>query len=136
MANTITGPAIQFQGDRKLINTCFVLADGGSASSITLVDVSTLTPSGGNSCTRVALNKIWYQGAGAANASATIAWDATTDVPFLSLNYDNNFDFSSFGALQNTKATGYTGDVLLEIPATSVAGQEYVVWCEWIKYYD
>jgi hypothetical protein len=112
MANTITGPAIQFQGDRKLINTCFVTADGGSASSITLVDVSALTPSGGNNCTRVALNKIWYQGAGAANASATMAWDATTDVPFLSLNYDNNFDFSSFGALQNTQAAGYTGDVL------------------------
>jgi hypothetical protein len=136
MANTITGPAIQFQGDRKLINTCFVSADGGSANTIILVDVSTLTSSGGNNCTRVALNKIWYQGAGAANASATITWDATTDVPFLSLNYDNNFDFSSFGALQNTKATGYTGDVLLEIPTTSVAGQEYVVWCEWIKYYD
>jgi hypothetical protein len=136
MANTITGPAIQFQGDRKLINTCFVTADGGSASSITLVDVSALTPSGGNNCTRVALNKIWYQGAGAANASATMAWDATTDVPFLSLNYDNNFDFSSFGALQNTQAAGYSGDVLLEIPTTSVAGQEYVVWCEWIKYYD
>jgi hypothetical protein len=136
MANTITGPAIQFQGDRKLINTCFVTADGGSASSITLVDVSALTPSGGNNCTRVALNKIWYQGAGAANASATMAWDATTDVPFLSLNYDNNFDFSSFGGLQNTQAAGYSGDVLLEIPTTSVAGQEYVVWCEWIKYYD
>ena len=136
MANTITGPAIQFQGERKLINTCFVTADGGSASSITLVDVSALTPSGGNNCTRVALNKIWYQGAGAANASATMAWDATTDVPFLSLNYDNNFDFSSFGALQNTQAAGYSGDVLLEIPTTSVAGQEYVVWCEWIKYYD
>ena len=136
MANTITGPAIQFQGERKLINTCFVTADGGSASSITLVDVSALTPSGGNNCTRVALNKIWYQGAGAANASATMAWDATTDVPFLSLNYDNNFDFSSFGGLQNTQAAGYSGDVLLEIPTTSVAGQEYVVWCEWIKYYD
>jgi len=136
MANTITGPAIQFQGDRKLINTCFVTADGGNASSITLVDVSALTPSGGNNCTRVALNKIWYQGAGAANSSATITWDATTDVPFLSLNYDNNFDFSSFGALQNTQAAGYSGDVLLEIPTTSVAGQEYVVWCEWIKYYD
>ena len=48
----------------------------------------------------------------------------------------SHFDFSSFGALQNTKAAGYTGDVLLEIPTTSVAGQEYVVWCEWIKYYD
>ena len=43
MANTVTGPSIQFQGDRKLINTCFVACDGGNASSVTLVDVSALS---------------------------------------------------------------------------------------------
>jgi len=137
MANTITGPASQFDGDRKLINTCFVSCDGGNASSITLVDVSALNPNkAGEACTKVILNKIWYNGAGAANASATLTWDATADVPFLSLNYDNNFDFSSFGGLRNTEASGYTGDVKLEIPATTVAGQEVTVWCEWIKVYD
>ena len=137
MANTVTGPTIQFQGDRKLINTCFVACDGGNTSSVVLVDVSALAPNkAGEPCTRVALNQIWYNGAGAANASATLTWDADTDVPFLSLNYDNSFDFSTFGGLQNTKATGYTGDVKLEIPATTIAGQEVTVWCEWIKYYD
>ena len=137
MANTVTGPTIQFQGDRKLLNTCFVSCDGGNTSSITLVDVSALAPNkAGEACTQVSLNKIWYQGAGAANASATLTWDADTDVPFLSLNYDNNFDFSEFGGLNNTQAAGYTGDVKLEVPATTVAGQEVVVWCEWIKKYD
>ena len=137
MANTVTGPTSQFDGDRKLINTCFVSCDGGNASSITLVDVSALnTNKAGEACTKVILNKIWYNGAGAANASATLTWDATADVPFLSLNYDNNFDFSSFGGLRNTEASGYTGDVKLEIPATTVAGQEVTVWCEWIKVYD
>jgi len=38
--------------------------------------------------------------------------------------------------LNNTQAAGYTGDVKLEVPATTVAGQEVVVWCEWIKKYD
>ena len=52
MANTVTGPTIQFQGDRKLINTCFVSCDGGNTSSITLVDVSALAPNkAGEACT-------------------------------------------------------------------------------------
>ena len=137
MANTVTGPTSQNDNTRTLINTCFVSCDGGNASSVTLVDVSSLaTNTAGEPCTRVALNKIWYNGGGATNASATLTWDATADVPFLSLNYDNSFDFSTFGGLQNTKASGYTGDVKMEIPATTVAGQEVTVWCEWIKYYD
>lgn len=136
MANTVTGPTIQLDGDRKLINTCFVACDGGNASSITLVDVSALSTFQGKACTKVDLNKIWYGSGAAANSSITLTWDATADVPFLTLNYDNNFDFSEFGGLKNTEATGWTGDVKMEIPATSVAGQEFVVWCEWIKRYD
>ena len=36
----------------------------------------------------------------------------------------------------DTEAAGYTGDVKLEVPATTVAGQEFAVWCEWIKHYE
>ena len=136
MANTVTGPTIQLDGDRKLINTCFVACDGGNASSITLVDVSALNTFQGKACTKVDLYKIWYGSGAAANSSITLTWDATADVPFLTLNYDNNFDFSEFGGLKNTEATGWTGDVKMEIPATSIAGQEFVVWCEWLKRYD
>jgi len=136
MANTVTGPTIQLDGDRKLINTCFVACDGGNASSITLVDVSALNTFQGKACTKVDLNKIWYGSGAAANSSITLTWDATADVPFLTLNYDNSFDFSEFGGLKNTEASGYTGDVKMEIPATSIAGQEFVVWCEWLKRYD
>ena len=136
MANTVTGPTTQFDGDRKLINTCFVSCDGGNASSITLVDVSSLNTFQGKSCTKVDLNKIWYGSGAASNSSVTLTWDATADVPFLTLNYDNDFDFSEFGGLKNTEATGFTGDVKMEIPATTVAGQEFVVWCEWVKRYD
>ena len=136
MANTVTGPTIQLDGDRKLINTCFVACDGGNASSITLVDVSALNAFQGKACTKVDLNKIWYGSGAAANSSITLTWDATADVPFLTLNYDNSFDFSEFGGLKNTEASGYTGDVKMEIPATSIAGQEFVVWCEWLKRYD
>jgi hypothetical protein len=110
MANTVTGPTTQLDGEKTLIVYCSVYSDG-SASSTTLVDVSGLN-------------------------TASLDWDATTDVTFLTLSYDNSFDFSTFGGLKNTSASGYTGDVVFVIPSTSDAGNEYTVWCEFLKYYE
>jgi|TARA_R110000824_G_scaffold379911_1_gene572080 hypothetical protein len=135
MANTVTGPTKQFDGQKKLIVYCSVYSDG-SASSTTLADVSGLNKSpDGTACSTVTLNKIWYTCSGAPDAPASLDWDADTDVTFLTLSYDNSFDFSDFGGLTNTAATGYSGDVLLVIPSTSDAGNEYTVWCEFIKNY-
>ena len=135
MANTVTGPTIQYDYDKKLVVYCSVLSDG-SASSTTLVDVSALTANNGKACAHVALSKIWYTAGGGTDAPASLDWDADTNVTFLTLSYDNMFDFSSIGGLVNTEATGYSGDVLFVIPSTSDAGNEYIVWCEFIKYYE
>ena len=136
MTNTVTGPTNQDDGERKLIVYCSVYSDG-SASSTTLVDVSALNTSPqGKSCAHVALNRIWYSVGGGTDAPASLDWDATTDVTFLTLSYDNAFDFSDIGGLINTEASGYTGDVLLVIPSTADAGNEYTVWGEFLKYYE
>ena len=137
MANTVTGPTNQDDGEKKLIVYCSVLSDG-SASSTTLVDVSGLNTStlNGGSCAHVSLNRIWYTVSGAPDAPASLDWDATTDVTFLTMSYDNSFDFRTIGGLQNTAASGYTGDVVLVVPSTSDAGNEYTVWCEFLKYYE
>ena len=137
MANTVTGPTNQLDGEKTLIVYCSVYSDG-NASSTTLVDVSGLNTStlNGGSCSHVALNKIWYTVSGAPDAPASLDWDATTDVTFLTLSYDNAFDFSDIGGLINTEASGYTGDVLLVIPSTADAGNEYTVWAEFLKYYE
>ena len=105
MANTVTGPTIQYDYDKKLIVYCSVLSDG-SASSTTLVDVSALTKNNAKSCAHVALSKIWYTVGGGTDAPASLDWDADTNVTFLTLSYDNMFDFSSIGGLVNTEATG------------------------------
>jgi hypothetical protein len=137
MANTVTGPTKQLDGEKKLIVYCSVLSDG-SASSTTLVDVSGLNTStlSGAACAHASLNKVWYSVGGGTDAPASLDWDADTDVTFLTLSYDNSFDFSEIGGLKNTAATGYSGDVLLVIPSTSDAGNEYTVWCEFLKYYE
>ena len=137
MPNTVTGPTNQDDGEKKLIVYCSVLSDG-SASSSTLVDVSALNTStlNGESCAHVSLNRIWYTIGGGTDAPASLDWDASTDVTFLTMSYDNAFDFSTIGGLQNTAASGYTGDVLFVIPSTADAGNEYTVWCEFLKYYE
>ena len=136
MADTVTGPTIQYDYDKKLVTYCSVYSDG-SGSSTTLVDVSALSQSANKeTCTHVALNKIWYTVGGGTDAPASLDWDASTDVTFLTLSYDNMFDFSSIGGLVNTEASGYTGDVLLVVPSTADAGNEYTVWCEFLKYYE
>ena len=137
MANTVTGPTNQDDGEKKLIVYCSVYSDG-SASSTTLVDVSALNTAtlNGESCAHVSLNRIWYTIGGGTDAPASLDWDATSDVTFLTMSYDNAFDFSTIGGLQNTAASGYTGDVLFVVPSTSDAGNEYTVWCEFLKYYE
>ena len=79
MANTVTGPTNQDDGEKKLIVYCSVYSDG-SASSTTLVDVSALNQSANKeTCTHVALNKIWYSVGGGTDAPASLDWDADTD---------------------------------------------------------
>ena len=46
-------------------------------------------------------------------------WDADTDVVFQTLAGEMEYDYSSFGGLKNTEATGFTGDVNVVLPACS-----------------
>ena len=115
------------------------LADGATElSSNVFVDVSALNthPMTGAACSRVRLNKIWYNVSITAPVDAVrLYWDADTDVQFLTLNYNGSHDFSSIGGIKNTEATGVTGDVKLTLPAVT-SGDTASVHCEWIKVYS
>ena len=45
------------------------------------------------------------------------------------------YDYSSFGGLKNTEATGFTGDVNVVLPACA-NGDTGTIVCEWIKVYE
>lgn len=46
--------------------------------------------------------------------TATLLWDATTDVEFLQLPEGEDIvDYERFGGLQNTAGTGKTGDIMI-----------------------
>ena len=133
MAATVLNTTV-FDGDKKLITHYNVVSDA-SGSTTTIVDVSALATNNGKTCKTVRLNKVSF------NVSVTAAVDAIrmvwggSDVVFQTLNGEMEYDYSSFGGLKNNKASSYTGDVNLTLPACT-SGDSGTVVCEWIKVYE
>ena len=134
MADTVLNTTV-FDGAKKLITHYNVVSDN-SGSTTKIVDVSGLATNNGKTCRTVRLNKVSFNVSVTAPVDAIrMQWDATTDVVFQSLNGEMEYDYSDFGGLKNTKASGYTGDVNIVLPACA-AGDTGTVVCEWIKVYE
>ena len=134
MADTVLNTTV-FYGAKKLITHYNNVSDS-SGGSTKIVDVSTLASNNGKTCKTVRLNKVSFNVSVTAPADAVrLLWDATTDVAFQTLAGEMAFDYSDFGGLKNTKASGYSGDVNLTLPACT-AGDTVTVVCEWIKVYE
>ena len=133
MADTVLN-TIVFDGAKKLITHYNVVSDN-SGGTTEIVDVSELASNNGKTCKTVRLNKVSF------NVSVTAPVDAIrmvwggSNVVFQTLNGEMEYDYSSFGGLKNNKASSYTGDVNLTLPACT-AGDTGTVVCEWIKVYE
>ena len=135
MADTVLNTTV-FDGSKKLITHYNVVSDN-SGGTTKIVDVSGLAKSpAGKSCLTVRLNKVSCNVSVTAQADALrMQWDATTDVVFQTLAGEMDFDYSDFGGLKNTEASGFTGDVNVVLPACA-AGDTGTIVCEWIKVYE
>ena len=135
MADTVLNTTV-FDGARKLITHFNVVSDG-TGSTTKIVDVSTLTSNNGKTCKTVRLNKVSFNVSVTAPVDALrMDWDNSgTNVVFLTMNGEMEYDYSSFGGLKNTEASGYSGDVNITLPACS-NGDSATVVCERIKVYE
>ena len=135
MADTVLNTTV-FDGSKKLITHYNVVSDS-SGSTTKIVDVSELNSSPANkTCKTVRLNKISFNVSVTAPVDAIrMQWDADTDVVFQTLAGEMEFDYSDFGGLKNTEATGFTGDVNVVLPACT-SGDTGTIVCEWIKVYE
>ena len=134
MADTVLNTTV-FDGSKKLITHYNVVSDN-SGGTTKIVDVSALATNNGKACTKVRLNKVSFNVSVTAHVDALrMLWDATSDVVFLTMNGEMEYDYSSFGGLKNTEASGFTGDVNITLPACT-AGDTATVVCEWIKVYE
>ena len=134
MADAVLNTTV-FDGAKKLITHYNVVSDS-TGGTTKIVDVSALASNNGKTCKTVRLNKVSFNVSVTAPVDAIrMLWDADTDVTFQTLNGEMEYDYSSFGGLKNTEATGYTGDVNITLPACS-NGDSATVVCEWIKVYE
>ena len=135
MADTVLNTTV-FDGSKKLITHYNVVSDG-SGSTTKIVDVSELNTNNGKSCVKVRLNKVSFNVSVTAQVDALrMNWDNSgTNVDFLTMNGEMEYDYSSFGGLPNTEATNFTGDVNITLPACT-NGDTATVVCEWIKVYE
>ena len=135
MADTVLNTTV-FDGSKKLITHYNVVSDG-DGSTTKIVDVSTLASNNGKSCVKVRLNKVSFNVSVTAPVDALrMDWDNSgTNIVFLTMNGEMEYDYSSFGGLKNTEATNFTGDVNITLPACT-DGDSGTVVCEWIKVYE
>ena len=135
MADTVLNTTV-FDGAKKLITHYNVVSGDGEGSTTKIVDVSGLNSNNGKTCKTVRLNKVSFNVSVTAPVDAIrMQWDATTDVVFQTLAGEMEFDYSDFGGLKNTEATGFTGDVNVVLPACT-SGDTGTIVCEWIKVYE
>ena len=110
MADAVTSQTL-FDGDKHVVMKFTNIADGTGESAVKKVDVSALNADiNGNTCTSVAIEKIWWQCIG---MKVRMFFDATSDAFIIELgeNQSGHHDYSEFGGLKNNAGSGKTGDI-------------------------
>ena len=135
MADTVLNTTV-FDGAKKLITHYNVVSDS-TGGTTKIVTVANLAKNNGKSCVKVRLNKVSFNVSVTAPVDALrMDWDNSgTNVVFLTMNGEMEYDYSSFGGIPNNEATNFTGDVNITLPACT-AGDSATVVCEWIKVYE
>lgn len=107
MPNTVTRTILN-DGPRNAVVLCTVIGDGsGEETAAVVVDASDLSGAPTN-------YNVIYVHAVMAGLTGRLSFDATTDVPFLSLADTNNIvDWKCFQGVRNFAGAGKTGDILL-----------------------
>ncbi len=128
MANVITKQTIM-DGPRNLVVKATIVGDGVEGEYtdellINVSDYSSPTPDGTNP---VKITKIW---ACLNGFSATLEWDATTNVDILTIPQDEDFDqdYTDISGLANNAGTGITGDILIDTAGLGAEEGTLLLW--------
>ena len=110
MADAVTSQTL-FDGDKHVVMKFTNISDGSGESAVKKVDVSALESDiYGNTCSSVAIEKIWWQCIG---MKVRMFFDATSDAFIIELgeNQSGYHDYSEFGGIKNNAGSGKTGDI-------------------------
>jgi hypothetical protein len=126
MADAVTSQTL-LDSARNAVMKFTNISDGTGESAVTKVTVANL--SGAPSTVRINKMTVATFGMG-----VDVLWDATTDVLAIHVPADTveEFDFSSFGGIQNNAGSGVTGDIKFTTVGHSAADR-YTIILELVK---
>ena len=133
MADTVTGPEVLQENERRVTLKIVVESDG-SGSTTVFFDASARTIAGAAS--RGALQRIWFacdSGDGGDSHARLDFEDSDGDRPLLGLVGTGYWDFREFCGMPPSTATNTNGDINIVVPSQADDGNMYTVVAEFVK---
>jgi hypothetical protein len=139
MADTVQGPTILQQNDKRVVIKIVNQSDGSGGTTV-FADVSAMASnSEGASCLHLVLQRVWYSSQGGDGGDSYVRMDeedSDGDIPVIGLTGSGYWDFREFGGLKTDKSSNSNqSDVNLVVPSTADAGNMYTVIAEFKKLY-
>ena len=139
MADTVTGPTILFESDKKAVIKIVNQSDGTGATTV-FGDVSAMNArDDGTSVSHLALMRIWFscQGGDGGDSYARLdEEDSDGDIPIIGLTGTGHWDFRDFGGIPADKTSNSNeSDVNLVVPGAADSGNMYTIVAEFQKIY-
>jgi len=129
MADTVTGPTILQQNDKRVVIKMVVQSDGTGSTTV-MGDVSALAArNDGTAVAHLGLLRVWYscQGGDGGNSFARLdEEDSDGDIPILGL---------TGGVPADKSSNSNQSDVNFVVPSTADSGNMYTVIAEFQKIY-
>jgi len=133
MADTVTGPEVLQENDKRVTLKIVVESDG-SGSTTVFYDASARTV--GGIARRGALQRVWFScdtGNGGDCFARLDFEDSDGDRPLLGLTGTGYWDFREFGGLPPSTDANTNGDINVVIPGEADDGNMYTIIAEFIK---
>jgi len=139
MADTVTGPTILQQNDRRVVIKIVNQSDGNGGTTV-FGDISAMAKNGeGKSAQHLVLQRIWFSCAGGDGGDTYARLDEEDndgDIPVIGLTGSGYWDFREFGGLKTDKSNNTNqSDVNLVVAGAADAGNMYTVIAEFKKLY-
>ena len=139
MADTVTGPTILQQNDKRVVIKIVNQSDGSGGTTV-FGDVSAMANNAnGASCLHLVLQRVWYSSQGGDGGDSYVRMDEEDnngDIPVIGLTGSGYWDFREFGGLKTDKSNNTNqSDVNLVVPGTADSGNMYTVIAEFKKLY-
>ena len=139
MADTVTGPTILQQNDKRVTIKIVVQSDGSGGTTV-FGDVSALADNKeGQSVSTLSLQRLWWtcSNGDGENSFARLDYeDSDGDIPIVTLIDSGYWDFREFGGIPaNTSSNSNQNDINFVVASAADSGNTYTCIAEFLKNY-